>query len=135
MFIAIQFNQFFAIAFRSNTSEFNADFFPILEISPKKCVAHLKLYLLCSRMNARDFLRSVGKCFITSQLLLLENCLLDSSAKSANIYSAAATSAKNTFHYGSGYIYVTVTFFKYRISSFFNIFRAANKSINFIIKP
>ena len=63
------------------------------------CVAHLKLYLLCSRMNARDFLRSVGKCFITSQLLLLENCLGDSSAKSANIYSAAATSARNAFHY------------------------------------
>ena len=42
-------------------------------------------------MNARDFLRSVGKCFITSHMLLLKNCLLDSSAKSANIYSAAAT--------------------------------------------
>ena len=32
-------------------------------------------------------------------MLLLENCLLDSSAKSANIYSAAATSARNAFHY------------------------------------
>ena len=50
-------------------------------------------------MNAKDFLRSVGKCFITSQLLLLENCLLDSSAKSANIYSAAAATSAKTFHY------------------------------------
>ena len=39
------------------------------------------------------------------------------------------------FEKGSGYIYVTVTFFKSRISSFFNIFRVANKSINFIINP
>ena len=74
-------------------------YFPILEISPKKCVAHLQLYLLGSRMNAKDFLRSVGKCFMTSQLLLLENCLLHSSIKSTNIYSAAATSARNAFHY------------------------------------
>ena len=34
---------------------------------------------------------------------------------------------------GSGYIYVTVTFFKSRVSSFFNIFRVAKKFINFII--
>ena len=49
-----------------------------------------------THMNARDFLRSVGKCFITAQLLLL---LVSSSAKSANIYSAAATSSRNAFHY------------------------------------
>ena len=36
---------------------------------------------------------------------------------------------------GSGYIYVTVTCLKSRISSFFNIFRVANKFINFIINP
>ena len=35
---------------------------------------------------------------------------------------------------GSGYIYVTVTFFKSRVS-FFNIFRVAKKFINFIINP
>ena len=36
---------------------------------------------------------------------------------------------------GSGYIYVTVTFFKSCVSSFFNIFRVAKKFINFIINP
>ena len=40
------------------------------------------------------------------------------------------------FFNGSGYIYVTVTFFKSRVSSFFNIFRVAKKFIiNFIINP
>ena len=29
--------------------------FPIFEISPKKCVAHLKLNLLCLLMNVKDF--------------------------------------------------------------------------------
>ena len=36
---------------------------------------------------------------------------------------------------GSGCIYVTVTFFKSRVSSFFNIFGVAKKFINFIIDP
>ena len=36
---------------------------------------------------------------------------------------------------GSGYIYVTVTFLKSRISSFFNIFKVAKKFIDFIINP
>ena len=85
--------------FPSNMCEFNADFFPILEISPKKFIAHLKLNLLCSRMNAKDFLRSAGNALLRHKLLLLENCLLHSSAKSANIYSAAATSTRNAFHY------------------------------------
>ena len=33
---------------------------------------------------------------------------------------------------GSGYIYMTMIFFKSRVSSFFNIFRVAKKFINFI---
>ena len=36
---------------------------------------------------------------------------------------------------GSGYIYVTVTFFKSCISSLFNIFRVAKNFIIFIINP
>ena len=41
----------------------------------------------------------------------------------------------STFRFGSGYIYVTVTFFKSRVSSFFNVFRVAKNFINFIINP
>ena len=41
----------------------------------------------------------------------------------------------NRFFKASGYIYVTVTFFKSRVSSFFNIFRVAKKFINSIINP
>ena len=41
----------------------------------------------------------------------------------------------NAFAFASGYIYVTVTFFKSHVSSFFNIFRFAKKFINFIINP
>ena len=37
------------------------------------------------------------------------------------------------FFNGSGYIYVTVTFFKSRVSSFFNFFRVAKKFNNLII--
>ena len=43
-------------------------FFPILEISPKKCVAHLKLYLFCSCMNARDF------CEVSANTLIRHKC-------------------------------------------------------------
>ena len=61
---------------RANSTQIS---FSIPEISPKKCVAHLKLNLLCSRMNAKDFsLISISKSFIASQLLLLKNCLLPS---------------------------------------------------------
>ena len=72
---------------------------------PKKCVAHLKLNLLCSRRNAKDF---SSKCrqmvyYVTTalagKLLVRPRLWLDSSAKSANIYSTAATSARNVFHY------------------------------------
>ena len=46
-----------------------------------------------------------------------------------------AVSPSLTFNFGSGYIYMTLTFFKSRVSSFFNIFRVAKKFINFDINP
>ena len=54
--------------------------FFILEISPKKCIAHLKLNLLCSRMNAKDFslkCRQIVYCVTTAfagKLLVTKLC-------------------------------------------------------------
>ena len=55
-------------------------YFSILEISPRKCVAHLKLNLLRLRMNAKDFslqCRQIVYCIITAsagRLLVTKLC-------------------------------------------------------------
>ena len=69
--------------------------FSILEILPKKFGAHQKFNLFRLHINAKDI---YCKSLIASQLFLLENCLLHSSAKSAIMYSAATFSARKVFH-------------------------------------
>ena len=96
LFIANQFIQFFAIAFskltRANSVQIS---FSILEISLKKCGAHLKLDLLRSRMNAKDFSLKYRQMLYCVTTAFVKNCLLESFAKSAIMYSAATSSTRN----------------------------------------
>ena len=86
--------------FRSNASELNTDFFSRYEISSKKCVAHLKLNLLCSRMNAKDFLPKCRKfvyCVATDfagKLLVTQFCKVCNCVFRSNIFSEKCFSSQ-----------------------------------------